>query len=45
MSLQFTITLSGKGLERGSATPHLLGLRVGIPPEAWMFVCCEFCVL
>ena len=27
------------------ATVRLLGLRVRIPPEAWMFVCCERCVL
>jgi hypothetical protein len=29
----------------GSATAHLLGLRVRIPPRAWMFVGCECCVL
>ena len=29
------------GLRRGSAADCLLGLRVRIPPEAWMFVCCE----
>ena len=27
------------GLRRGSAADRLLGLRVRIPPEAWMFVC------
>jgi hypothetical protein len=32
------------GLRRGSAAVRLLGLRVGIPPGAWMFVCCECCV-
>ena len=32
------------GLRRGSAATHLLGLRVRIPPRAWMFVCCECCV-
>jgi hypothetical protein len=30
------------GLKRVSAS--LLGLRVQIPPGAWMFVCCECCV-
>jgi hypothetical protein len=29
----------------GSTTIRLLGLRVRIPPEAWMSVCCECCVL
>ena len=28
------------GLRRGSATDRLLGFRVWIPPEAWMFVLC-----
>jgi hypothetical protein len=31
-------------LRRGSAADPLLGLRVRIPPGAWMFVCCECCV-
>jgi hypothetical protein len=30
------------GLRRGSAADCLLGLRVRIPPEAWMFVLCVF---
>ena len=30
------------GLRRGSAANRLLGLRVRIPPGAWMFV---FCVI
>ena len=34
-----------RGLRRGSAAARLLGLRVRIPPGAWMFVCCECCVL
>jgi hypothetical protein len=34
-----------RGLRRGSAGPRLLRLRVRIPPEAWMFVCYECCVL
>ena len=33
------------GLKRGSAAARLLGLRVRIPPWAWMFMCCECCVL
>ena len=32
------------GLRRVSTADHLLGLRVRIPPAAWMFVCCECCV-
>jgi hypothetical protein len=28
-----------------SASARLLGLRVRIPPRAWMFACCECCVL
>jgi len=34
-----------RGLRRGAAAVRLLGFRVGIPPGAWMFVCCECCVL
>jgi hypothetical protein len=33
------------GLRRGSAATRLLGLRVRIPPMAWMFASCECCVL
>ena len=33
------------GLRRRSATARLLRLWVRIPPGAWMFVCCECCVL
>ena len=33
------------GLRRGSTAACLLGLRIWIPPGAWMFVCCECCVL
>ena len=32
-------------LRRGSAATCLLGLRVRIPPRAWMSVFCECCVL
>jgi len=32
-------------LRRRSSAAHLLRLWVGIPPGAWMFVCCECCVL
>ena len=28
-----------------SAVAHLLGLRVRMPPGAWMSVCCEYCLL
>ena len=34
-----------RGLRRRSAVARLLRLWVRIPPGAWMFVCCEFCVL
>jgi hypothetical protein len=33
------------GLSYGYAAARLLGLRVQVPPEAWMYVCCECCVL
>ena len=33
------------GLRRRSAAAHLLGLRVPVPPRAWMSVSCESCVL
>ena len=32
-------------LRRRSAVARLLRMWVRIPPEAWMFVCCECCVL
>ena len=34
-----------RGLRRRSSAAHLLRLLVRIPPGAWMFVCCEYCVL
>ena len=34
-----------RGLRRGSAAARLLRSWVWIPPGAWMFVCCECCVL
>jgi hypothetical protein len=34
-----------RGLRSRSAAARLLGLWVRIPPGAWMFVCCECCVL
>jgi len=34
-----------RGLRRRSAAAHLLRSWVPIPPGAWMFVCCECCVL
>ena len=33
------------GLRRRSAAAHLLRSWVRIPPGAWMFFCCECCVL
>ena len=34
-----------RGLRRRSTAARLLRLWVWIPPGAWMFVCCECCVL
>ena len=34
-----------RGLRRRSLAARLLRLWVRIPPRAWMFVCCECCVL
>jgi hypothetical protein len=34
-----------RGLRHRSAAARLLRLRVRIPPRAWMFVCCECCLL
>ena len=34
-----------RGLRPESAADGLMGLRVRIPPGAWMFVSCECCVL
>ena len=34
-----------RGLSRRSTAARLLRLWVRIPPRAWMFVCCECCVL
>ena len=34
-----------RGLRRRSTAARLLRLWVRIPPRAWMFVCCECCVL
>ena len=34
-----------RGLRRRSAAVRLLRLWVRIPPGAWIFVCCECCVL
>jgi len=34
-----------RGLRRGSAAARLLRWWVRILPGAWMFVCCECCVL
>ena len=34
-----------RGLRRKSATTRMLRLWFRIPPGAWIFVCCECCVL
>jgi hypothetical protein len=34
-----------RGRRRSSAAARLLSLFVVIPPGAWMFICCECCVL
>ena len=34
-----------RGLRRRSSAARLLRLSVRTPPGAWMFVCCECCVL
>jgi hypothetical protein len=34
-----------RGIRRGSAVPRFLGLRLRIPPVAWVSVSCECCVL
>jgi len=34
-----------RGLRRRSSAARLLRLWIRIPPGAWMFVCCECCVL
>ena len=34
-----------RGLRRRSAAARLLGLWIRIPPGAWMFFCCDYCVL
>ena len=34
-----------RGLRRRSSAARLLRMWVRIPPEAWLFVCCEYCVL
>jgi hypothetical protein len=41
----FRRSLWPRCLWRGSAAARLLGLRVRIPPGAWMSVCCEYYVL
>jgi len=38
-------TLCPRGLRCRSAAARLLRLWVRIPPEAWMFICCECCLL
>ena len=38
-------SLCPRGLRRRSAVTRLPRLRVRISPGAWMFVCCDCCVL
>jgi len=51
ISIYSTITTTNgrsqwpRGVRRRSAAARLLRLWVRIPPGAWMFVCCECCVL
>jgi len=50
LKMKFIFTLAGpsrrpRGLRRRSAAACLLGWWVRILPGAWMFVCCECCVL
>jgi hypothetical protein len=41
----FSRSQSPRGLRCVSAAACLLGRWVRIPPEAWVFACCECCVL
>jgi len=40
-----SLRLATRGLRRGSAVARLLGLRIRIPPGAWMSVSLQCCVL
>ena len=42
---QLTFYLKPSPLVTWSKAPRVLGLRVRIPPGAWLSVCCECCVL
>ena len=42
---QYTMDTTSAVLRRRSAATRLLGLRVRIPPGAWMSLCCECYVL
>jgi hypothetical protein len=41
----YSRSVGPRGLWLRSAAARLLGLRVRIPPVAWIFVSCEYCVL
>ena len=43
--LKLSMALEWSGLRRRSTAARLLRSWVRIPPGAWMFVCCECCVL
>ena len=46
LALYFTCRSQwSRGIRRRSSAARLLRLWVRIPPGAWMFVCCECCVL
>ena len=40
-----SLCLATRPLRRGSAVARLLGMRVRVQPDAWMFLSCECCVL
>jgi len=43
--LNYTADPDGCAVRRGSKAVRLLGLRIRIPPGAWMPVSCECCLL
>ena len=45
LSLLFCRSQWPRGLRRRSSAARLLKLWVRIPKRAWMFVCCEYCVI
>ena len=45
VSIYMPVPVAARGLRNRSSAARLLRLWVRIPPGAWMFVCCECCVL